>query len=154
MTITADHIRNALDYDPATGVFVWKNNHRRPDLVGKIAGSRQSAGYIAIAIKNKKQLAHRLAWLYMTGSWPKLHIDHINGIKTDNRFENLRDVPRTINLQNMKAATKRNKIGFLGVSAHQGKWRAQLMLNGKRIRISGFDTPEEAHRAYLQAKHQ
>lgn len=152
MTITADHIRDILNYDPSSGVFVWEKNHRRPDLVGTKAGSKHSRGYISIAINNRKILAHRIAWLYMTGKWPKFHIDHINGIKTDNRFENLRDVPRTINLQNIKVATKRNKIGFLGVSAHQGKWRAQLMINGKRMRFSGFSTPEEAHQAYLQAK--
>lgn len=82
------------------------------------------------------------------------HIDHINGNKLDNRFCNLRQVSRFGNLQNMREATKKNKVGLLGVSAHQGKWRAQIMANGVITRKSGFDTPEAAHEAYLELKRQ
>jgi hypothetical protein len=150
--ITIEYLRKSLDYDPQTGVFTWRKNNFRPDLVGKIAGSAHSAGYISIAIHNTKRLAHRLAWFYMTGFMPEHHIDHINGNKKDNSFANLRQVTRFGNLQNMRKATKANKIGFLGVSAHQGKWRAQIMVNGKMIRVSGFNTPEEAHQKYLELK--
>lgn len=149
---TIEHLRGALSYDISTGVFVWKHNARRPDLIGRTAGAKQSAGYWAIAIHNKKQLAHRLAWFYVTGKWPTQHIDHINGDKRDNRFANLREVTRFENLQNMRKATKANKCGYLGVSAHQGKWRMQIMANGKRVRMSGFETPEAAHEAYVLAK--
>ena len=150
--ITIEHLRESLAYDAQTGVFIWRKNYRRPDLVGKIAGSAHSAGYISIAIHNVKRLAHRLAWFYVTGNMPDGHIDHINGNKLDNSFANLRQVTRFENLQNMRKATKANKIGLLGVSAHQGKWRAQIMANGKRIRASGFDTPEQAHQKYLELK--
>jgi hypothetical protein len=149
---TIEHLRESFKYDPLTGVFIWAKNHRRPDLIGKVAGSLQSAGYISIAIHNAKRLAHRLAWMYVTGKEPANHIDHINGNKLDNSFANLRQVDRFENLQNMRKATKANKIGFLGVSAHQGKWRVQIMVNGKRIRASGFDTPELAHKKYLELK--
>ena len=156
MTITSDitiqHLRESLAYDVQTGVFTWRKNYRRSDLVGKIAGSTHSAGYISIAMHNVKRLAHRLAWFYVTGNMPEGHIDHINGNKLDNSFANLRQVTRFGNLQNIKKATKANKVGFLGVSAHQGKWRAQIMANGKRIRVSGFDTPEQAHQKYLELK--
>jgi hypothetical protein len=150
--ITIDHLRESLDYDTQTGIFTWRRNHRRPDLIGEIAGSVHSKGYISIAIHNVKRLAHRLAWFYVTGNMPNDHIDHINGNKLDNSFANLRQVTRFGNLQNMRTATKANKVGFLGVSAHQGKWRAQIMVNGKRIRESGFNTPEEAHQRYLELK--
>jgi hypothetical protein len=149
---TADHVRSVLDYDPATGVFVWKAHKRRPDLIGRRAGSATSSGYWAIAICNQKRLAHRLAWLYMSGEWPRKHIDHIDGNKQDNRFENLREVDRFGNLQNMRHPTKANKSGFLGVCLHQGKWLVQIMAHGKRIRESGFDTPEAAHQRYLELK--
>ena len=149
---TIEHLRKSLRYNPHTGTFTWIWHHHRKDLVGSIAGSAQSAGYWSIAIYNRKQLAHRLAWFYVTGVWPTQHIDHKNGVKTDNRIENLRKVTRAENLQNIRRATKANKIGFLGVCAHQGKWLMQIMANGKRIRKSGFDTPEEAHQAYLKAK--
>ena len=126
--------------------------HWRPDLIGKVAGSVHSGGYISIAVHNTKRLAHRLAWFYVTGKMPDGHIDHINGNKLDNSFANLRQVSRFGNLQNMRKATKANAVGLLGVSAHQGKWRAQIMVNGKRIRASGFNTPEAAHQKYLELK--
>jgi hypothetical protein len=152
LDITIEHLRESLDYNVQTGIFTWRKNHRRPDLIGKTAGSIHSAGYISIAIHNVKRLAHRLAWFYVTGNIPKNHIDHINGNKLDNSFVNLRQVTRFGNLQNMRQATKANKVGLLGVSSHQGKWRAQIMVNGKRIRASGFDTPELAHKKYLELK--
>jgi hypothetical protein len=151
---TIEHLRTSLAYDADTGVFTWLTHKKRPDLIGKQAGSAQSAGYWAIAIHNRKQLAHRLAWVYTTGEWPTQHIDHINGDKRDNRFCNLRQVSRHGNLQNIRKATKANKIGLLGVSAHQGKWRAQIMTKGVIVRKSGFDTPEAAHEAYLELKRQ
>jgi hypothetical protein len=150
--ITADHVKTVLQYAPETGKFVWLRNSRRPDLVGKQAGSQTTLGYWSIAIDNKKYFAHRLAWLYMTGKPPAGHIDHKDGNKINNCFDNLREVTRFGNLQNMRKPTKANKSGFLGVSAHQGKWRMQIMVNGVRIRQSGFNTPEEAHEAYLVAK--
>lgn len=150
--IAADHIRSILDYNPKTGDFIWKTHHRRPDLIGKRAGSPTNTGYWAIAINNRKMLAHRLAWLYMTGKFPSAHIDHKDGNKQNNRFKNLREVSRFGNLQNMRGPTKANHSGFLGVSAHQGKWRVQIMVNGKRIRKSGFDTPEQAYQKYLELK--
>ena len=152
LDITIEHLRESLDYNAQTGIFTWRKNHRRPDLIGKTAGSIHSAGYISIAIHNVKRLAHRLAWFHVTGVMPEGHIDHINGNKLDNSFANLRQVTRFGNLQNMRQATKANKVGLLGVSAHQGKWRAQIMVNGKRIRASGFDTPELAHQKYLELK--
>jgi hypothetical protein len=149
---TIEHLRTSFSYDTATGIFTWLLHKKRPDLIGTRAGSKHSAGYWAIAIHNRKQLAHRLAWAYVTGEWPLEHIDHINGNKLDNRFCNLRQVSRFGNLQNMRKATKKNTIGLLGVSAHQGKWRAQIMTTGVITRKSGFDTPEAAHEAYLELK--
>jgi hypothetical protein len=150
--ITLPYIRQVLLYCPTTGVFVWKKRKTRQDLVGCVAGSIGSHGYFAIGVLNRKRLAHRLAWFYTTGRWPKLHIDHIDGNKLNNCFANLREVTRFGNLQNMRQATKRNKTQLLGVSLHQGKWRVQIMTRGQRIRISGFNTPEEAHQKYLLLK--
>jgi len=150
--VTTEYLREILSYDPTTGIFMWRKKFNRTFPEGKVAGSKHSAGYISISVFNQKRLAHRLAWLYMTGNWPVEHIDHINGNKQDNRFVNLREVNRFQNLQNITKPTKANKSGFLGVSAHQGKWRMQLMVNRKRIKISGFNTPEEAHQCYVETK--
>ncbi len=150
--IPVEQLKEFLRYEPETGDFFWLKHKYQPKLIGKKAGSGTKAGYWAIAINNRKVLAHRLAWLYMTGKWPLKHIDHIDGQKRNNAFCNLREVDRFGNLQNLKGPTKANKSGFLGVCRHQGKWLMQLMANGKRIRKSGFATAEEAHQAYLEAK--
>ena len=147
-----EHLRDVLFYNVNTGIFTWRKHKYRPDIIGHIAGAKQSAGYWSISIYNRKQLAHRLAWAYVTGEWPIKHIDHINGNKLDNRFCNLRQVTRFGNLQNMRAATKANKTGLLGVCAHQGKWVMQITVNGHKTRESGFNTPEEAHERYLTLK--
>ena len=150
--IPIEQLKQILRYSPENGKFVWLKHKYRPTLVGQTAGSRTVSEYWAIAINNRKILAHRLAWFYMTGEWPTEHIDHIDGNKQNNAFANLRQVTRTGNLQNMRRPTKANKCGYLGVSAHQNKWIMQIMVNGRRIRKSGFDTPEKAHQAYLEAK--
>lgn len=150
--ITVDYLKKVLSYNPETGIFTWISRTTRADLLGKPAGSHHSSGYILIAIHNKKRLAHRLAWFYMTGVLPTNHIDHIDGNRANNSFKNLRDVSRSKNLHNVAKAKKNSKSKLLGVSAHQGKWRMQIMINRKIIRISGFATPEQAHKAYLDVK--
>ena len=150
--ITLNYVRQVLSYCPITGVFVWKERKTRQGLIGCVAGSIGSHGYLAIGVFNRKRLAHRLAWFYTTGSWPKLHIDHIDGNKRNNCFANLREIDRFGNMQNMRRPTKVNKAGFLGVSAHQGRWIVQLMVRGLRIRESGFATPDVAHKRYLELK--
>jgi hypothetical protein len=150
--ITIAYLKEVLRYDADTGLFTWIKRSSRADLIGKVAGSRHSSGYIGISIYNKKRLAHRLAWLYMTGEWPINHIDHIDGNRLNNTFANLRDVTRSENLHNVFKAKKNSKTKLLGVSAHQGKWRMQIRVNGANTRISGFNTPEEAHQAYLEVK--
>lgn len=150
--ITVDYLKKILSYNPDTGVFTWIKRTTRADLLGKQAGNVHSSGYVRIAIHNKKIFAHRLAWLYMMGVWPTNHIDHIDGNRTNNIFKNLRDVTRSENLHNVYKAKKNNKTNLLGVSAHQGKWRMQIMFNGVKTRVSGFDTPEQAHKAYMDIK--
>lgn len=152
--IDVDYLRSVLVYDPDTGIFTWKIRSTRKDLIGKPAGNVRKRGYVLIAIHNKKRLAHRLAWLYMTGKEPSFHIDHKNGNPTDNRFSNLREVNRFGNLQNMRGPTKRNKSGYLGVCFHEGKWLVQIMHFGEKIREWGYKTPEEAYVRYLELKRQ
>jgi hypothetical protein len=107
-------------------------------------------GYIIIRIDNVLYLAHRLAWLYMTGSWPPAQIDHINRSRADNRWENLRAVSNTENAWNRTAPS--NKSGFTGVRRENNKWLAEIKVNYKPIRLGLFETPEAAHTAYLEAK--
>ena len=151
--ITAEYIREILDYNASTGVFTWKKRTAKCVHIGDVAGCLEKRiGYMSIGISGDVFKSHRLAWLYVHGSWPEGLIDHINGQKADNRIDNLRVVDAGGNSQNVRRPNKRNKSGFIGVIAYQGKWRANITVNNKTRRIGDFNTPEEAHKAYLDAK--
>lgn len=151
MELTAERLRCLLDYDPATGHFTRKVG-RQGAGQGERAGCLRFGGYIQIGIDGRKYRAHRLAWLYVTGEWPKGEIDHINGDPADNRILNLRDVPNIVNQQNRSRPMKRNVTGFLGVSAWKGRYKAAIHAAGRDRHLGTFDTPEEAHAAYVGAK--
>jgi hypothetical protein len=153
--LNAQRLRELLDYDPGTGVFVWRMKKARASA-GDVAGFSTSHGYFAIKVDGHRCYAHRLAWLYVYGEWPVDHVDHINGNGEDNRICNLRDVPRTINAQNMRRAhadSRHSKL--LGVSSShslKNPWAAHISINGKLRHLGHYPTQELAHAAYLDAK--
>jgi len=149
-TITQDRLKALVSYDPKTGIFRW-NMARRRCRPGDVTGCRMKQGYIAIRLDDVLYTAHRLAWLYVTGEWPKEQLDHINGDRSDNRIANLREATNAQNAQNRKR--RDNKTGFTGVNKENNRWKAEIKVNYKKIRLGLFDTPEEAHAAYLKAKH-
>jgi hypothetical protein len=153
MTLTAEQLKNVLDYAPDTGVFTWAIRPSKAVKAGSIAGCLEKRiGYVTIGVANRVYKAHRLAWLHAYGQWPKGLIDHINGNKSDNRIGNLRDVFADGNSQNVRKPNKRNKSGFMGVIWYQNKWRASMSVNGKSKWLGDYATPEEAHQIYLEAK--
>lgn len=153
MMLTAEQLKNTLEYNPDTGVFLWKIRPSKAVKAGDIAGcAEKQIGYITIGISKRVYKAHRLAWLYVYGDWPKGLIDHINGDKADNRIANLRDVFADGNSQNVRKPNRRNKSGFMGVIWFQNKWRASMSVNGKSKWLGDYSTPEEAHQVYLEAK--
>jgi len=120
---------------------------------GKISGSLSNEGYLVTSVDQKLYKCHRLAWLYMTGEWPQGQIDHINGIRSDNRFENLRDVAKQINLENQRKAQRRNKsTGVLGTFKNGAKFAARITHNHTKNYLGTFNTIEEASAAYVAAK--
>lgn len=139
--LTQEQLKELLIYFPKEGYFI-----RLP--LGNVAGYYEN-GYIKLKINSKGYFAHRLAWLYMTGEMPKNCIDHINGIKDDNRFENLREATRSQNNLNV-GIKKNNTSGYKGVSAYKNKWRATGYLNKKSILLGYFDDKQEAHNAYIK----
>jgi len=147
--LTASRLRELLHYDPETGVFTHICPRQRV-VLGSVAGSLGQNGYRKHRLDGVTFSGHRLAWLYMTGDWPKGQIDHINGIRDDNRISNLRDVPQAINSQNRRTAL--NSTGFLGVSKHHKQFRAEISMNNRAVVLGTFRTPEEAHAVYVQAK--
>ncbi len=146
-----EKLMEMLDYDQCTGIFSWKISTGRVKA-GSAAGSIHCNGYIRICALGKHILAHRLAWMFVHGEFPNGQIDHINGIKTDNRIINLRDVDGFINSQNIRSSKGQNKNGLLGAHKHRNKWRSRITAYGKRVNLGTMDTPQEAHKAYLEAK--
>lgn len=145
-------LKDQLSYDPETGVFTWAQTRPGTAKKGTHAGCKNREGYVQIMVRGKYHAAHRLAWLYVYGEWPVLQVDHINGNPNDNRIANLRLVSASENAQNKRKARSDNSSGFLGVTAHYGKWRAQISVMGERHHLGNFSTPEEAHAAYVEAK--
>ena len=152
--LTVSRVREVLHYDPKTGVFTWQKQTGPRATIGAPAGTINVRGYFEISVDGKKYASHRLAWLYSQGTWPQGEIDHINGLRTDNRLLNLRDVSRPENMQNRVKANRTNSNGLLGVSVHGKKWRARIQAGQKVIRLGTYDTAEAAQQAYLQAKRQ
>lgn len=154
--ITKERLREALKYDPLTGVFTNRIDRGKKAKKGNSVGYLESSGYLQISFDNRIYRLHRLAWLHVKGAWPEGVIDHINGDKQDNRFCNLRDVPQSVNSQNKRRASSNNQLGILGVSpvAGNGKFLAQIKFDGKQRRLGEFSTPEQASAVYLAAKRQ
>lgn len=144
-------LRELLNYDPDTGIFTRRIGVRG-FAAGSTVGSLQPTGYVYCNVAGHRCYAHRLAWCYVYGDWPEGELDHINGMRSDNRIANLRLVTRSGNMLNKHRPRADNKSGYLGVVAHKDRWRADLTVNGAQQYLGLFDTPEEAHAAYVAAK--
>lgn len=144
-------IRDALNYDPSTGLLMWRATKGNVTS-GQVAGYRKKDGYVYVRLGGVKYVAHRLAWVHFHGVVPQDQIDHINGNTSDNRICNLREACDKLNQQNLQGPTRRNTSGYLGVYPSGKKWRALLQLNGVNHHIGSFPTAFEAHLAYMKAK--
>lgn len=151
--LTAERLRELLHYDPETGVFTRLVSLNFAVNVGDVAGTLMKKGYWSIGVDKHKYKAHRLAWLYMTGSWPKEQIDHINGNRIDNRFSNLRECTNQENQQNIPVITKATgRLVGTCFRKDRGMWSAAIICTPVRKHLGFFATQEEAHQAYLKAK--
>jgi hypothetical protein len=141
--ITGNVLEQMLTYNPDTGIFVW----RISDLAEPpIAGTLKQHGYIWIVICGVGVYAHRLAWLWMSGCWPRELIDHINGDKSDNRFCNLREANKMQNMMNQGARAD-SKTGIRGVTWHKENknWIVRIRANGdKYLHLGSFADFDEA----------
>lgn len=168
--VSPELLRKLLDYDPDSGLLVWKV--RTPDLFSEyknpkarcrqfnstFAGKRamyantSRHGYLTGSIFGRQYLAHRVVWVIVNGVWPDC-IDHINGDRTDNRISNLRSVRKSENARN-SARSKRNKSGIIGIywAHHAGKWRAEICSNGSRIHLGYFSDKSDAAAARKNAE--
>ena len=148
--LTADRLRELLDYDPATGVFTWRTTRRGKALAGAAAGCLRR-GYRVISVEDRDYFAHRLAWLYVYGAWPTLGIDHISGVKDDNRLVNLREASQLQNCAN-RGVHSNNAARVKGVRRlSSGRWQVRIMRDYRPFHLGSFDTLEAAKAAYAKA---
>ena len=154
--VTAALVRKLFAYDPESGALTrivrTSKSVKLGDVVGCISGT---TGYRVASINSRPYAVHRLIWLHVHGEWPPANIDHINGVRSDNRIANLRCASKSENGMN-RGAPINNSSGFKGVYWHRaaGKWLAQIVVDGKHHYLGLFDCSIAAHEAYKQASDQ
>jgi len=141
MLLTQEKLKTIFHYDPETGIFTRFST-------GKVVGSPNTKGCIQINIGHSKYVAARLAWMYMTGKFPEHFIDHKNMIKSDNRWENLREATNSQNRANTDPTADSN---YKGVYPNRYRWKAVISMGGKHVYLGNFRTKQEAAEAYRVA---
>lgn len=141
-------LRRLLHYDADTGVFTWKLDVNSRARAGQVAGNLEKSGYVRIRINKVVYSAHRLAWFYHYGTWPKDRIDHKDGNESNNSILNLRVASNSQNMRNASAPSS-NKSGVRGVYWNKSleKWHAQIQIHGKKFHIGYFDSISAAKEA-------
>ncbi len=155
-SLSQARVRELLHYDPLTGIFTWlvhRRSHAGRVAPGVVAGQINKYGYRVIGIDGERHFASRLAWLYMKGVWPDDEVDHENRRPGDDRWDNLRPATSGQNKCN-RGARSDNKSGVIGVAfdGARGKWRATMVIGGKRVLYARFGTFDEAARARRAAE--
>jgi len=163
--LTQTRLKEFLQYDPATGIFIWLQrslesfaslHHGKTwntRFAGKSAGSvNKITGYLHIRVGGKVYPAHRLAFMHMNGSFPRYQTDHINHSRTDNRWRNLREASNQENGMN-QSMPNTNTSGFVGVywNKRRGKWYSQIRVYGKLIHLGYFTDKDDAIKARKEA---
>ena len=156
MKLTQELLKELLHYDPDSGVFTWRergNSAFDKRYAGKEAGTINDRGYRKVSISGVVYRAHRLAFMYMKGRWPRKEVDHLDHDKLNNRWLNLRDTSHPENGRN-KSKFKNNTSGINGVNWNSNalNWRAQIMVSGKNKQLGSFDNIEFAQAARLEAE--
>lgn len=161
--LTQQDLIELISYDPITGKAYWNKrdvrwfndtktrtakqecNRWNAQNAGNEITHLNSKGYIQPGVMGKHVLLHRLIWLREMGEWPKEQVDHINGIRTDNRIENLREATNQENCKNQRIR-KNNTVGCMGINKRPNyeKWRVRINTVDKRVHIGDFNSLEEA----------
>jgi len=142
ISLTQNELKLLLDYNPVTGIFTRRvTSYRVKSQIGDIVGCLHDNGYLRTRINYRLYYLHRLAFLYMLGIFPPKQVDHINHLRTDNRWENLRHVTHRDNARN-RPLGRTNKSGYFGVywKKDKKKWAAQIRDNNSKLIYLGIFT--------------
>lgn len=150
--LTANNVRELLNYDQETGVFTWKVDVAKNRKAGQMAGSLSTQEYVVLTINGKTYKAHRVAWLYVYGEWPASILDHINQVKNDNRITNLRLSDAVLNGKNRKPNKGRENTTGASFVKSRNRWIASIMVDKKRLHLGSFVNQTDAVAAYATAK--
>ena len=152
--MTQDELKQILSYCPITGHFTWLSPRANRVKIGDRAGCiNKLDGYRQLVVNSKKYKEHRLVWFYVYGIFPTNTIDHINGIRDDNRLVNLREA--TLQQQNQNLTIRNdNSSGFTGVywSKAASKWQAYIDIDGKRHHLGLFENKQDAYESRIKKK--
>lgn len=157
-TLTLGRLKELLHYAPDTGLFTWRVERLRGKgsltvKPGDVAGCLSPTGYILLRIEGRNYLANRLAWLYMTGEWPKYEVDHDDRDTTNNRWNNLRDVTHLVNMQNQSPIRADGNPVGVAFNKRRGKWMAYINAGCKRTYLGAdFESRDDAAAARAKAK--
>jgi hypothetical protein len=147
-----DNLHKLFLYDPDSGKCIRRVGRGNRAPIGEEISRKTKNGYLIVQVDRKNYLVHRLAWFLMTGEWPK-EIDHINGVKTDNSWKNLREATRSMNMQNYRQAKRNNRSGFLGVrETDDMTFQARIHRDGVTLCLGTYSTAQEAYDTYVSAK--
>jgi len=150
--VTVERLREALSYDPATGRLEWKVRISCHNP-GEHAGCVKMDGYVYVNLDKNRMFGHRIAWALHYGRWPDHQLDHINGVRSDNKLANLREVTNSVNQHNRRDMVRKNgSLKGTSFSKKLGQWNASIVIDSKRFHLGTFASEEEAHAIYAEAK--
>jgi hypothetical protein len=154
-SVPIEYLRERFNYDPDTGVLTWRNGQRAGHAVGYL-----HRGYLLVTLvfhgRKYTLSVHRIIFAIVTGEWPPYDVDHRDGVRNNNRWNNLRACTRSENKQNLGGPLCSGSSSILGVSRCSRNlprpWRASIKTKGHQVHLGFFTTKEEAGQAYLMAK--
>lgn len=150
--LTQERLKELLSYSPETGLFTWIGSRSNARANGTVVTCENAAGYVVVRLDGKLYRCARLAFLYMTGEWPKDEVDHINGCTANDRWANLRDCTSQQNKQNRSVRYDSSTLHKGVKQLPSGNFTASIKHNYQSIYLGSFKTLEEAVNARKDAE--